>query len=251
MNLPIIFSKSLQTIKSNSPEILTAIGVSGVITTSYLAGKASYEASVIIHDNESVNGPYLDRKERFKERFKETWRLYIPATISGVVTVSCIIGSSKATGRRTTAAVTAYSITEKAFSEYREKVVEELGKGKEQKIRDTLAQDHISQRPPESREVIIAGSGTVLCCELFTHRYFRSDMEKLRKAQNDINIKIVNGLYVTLDEFYDILSLPYTSTSGNLGWDSNKLMELQFSTVLSDSGEPCLAFDYNYTKPLN
>lgn len=249
MNLSRIFHQSLQAIKSNAPEILTALSISGVVTTAYLTGKASYEASVIIHDNESVGGTHGDRKERFKERAKHTWRLYVPAGISGAVTVGCIIASSRGAGKRTAAAVTAYSVTERAFSEYREKVVEQIGKNKEQAIRDEIAQDHILQNP-QVKEIIVTGTGQVLCCELFTHRYFRSDMEQLRKAQNDINAKIVNGYYVSLDQFYDLIGLPYTSTSGNLGWDSNKLMELHFSTVLSEHDEPCLAFDYNYTKPL-
>ncbi len=75
-------------------------------------------------------------------------------------------------------------------------------------------------------------------------------METLRKAQNDINSQVVNQAYVTLEEFYDLVGLPNTSNASNLGWDSDKLMALQFSTVLSEAGEPCLAFDYNYTKPL-
>lgn len=242
MTVSELFTKAVQTIKSNSPEILTALGVSGVITTAYLTGKASYKSYddlIMAPDDMPV-----------KEKAKIVWKNYIPAGISGVVTIGCIIGSSKATGRRTAAAMTAYSVTERAFSEYREKVVEQIGKGKEQKIRDEIAQDIVEKNSPNSREVIIAGTGDVLCCELFTRRYFRSDMEKLRKAQNDINSKIVNGFYVSLEEFYDIIGLSYTSNSGHLGWDSDKLMELKFSTVLTDSGEPCLAFDYNYTKPL-
>lgn len=244
-----ILSKTLQTLKSNSPEILTAFGVAGVVTTSYLTGKAAYKASRIIEEDEQRL--FLEnRKERFKERVRLTWKLYIPASLSGAMTIGCIIGGSRATGKRTAAAVTAYSLTERAFAEYREKVVDEIGKGKEQRIRDELAQSHISSTPPISREVIITGGGNVLCCELYTHRYFRSDMESLRKAQNDLNMMVVNNYYVTLEEFYDLIGLPHTSVSDNLGWDSGRLMELQFSTTLSDAGEPCLAFEYNYLKPL-
>lgn len=246
MSMPIFLSKAIKTLKSNSPEILTALGVSGVVTTSYLTAKATFEAAEVLRGTDVP----ADRKERIKTQVKHVWRLYVPAAASGVVTIGCVIGASRANGRRTTAAVTAYSLTERAFSEYREKVVEQIGKGKEQKIRNEIAQDRITKKPPGSKEVIIAGSGHVLCCELFTHRYFKSDMEALRKAQNDINAKIVNDIYVALDEFYDLIGIPHTSVSDKIGWNSDKLMELQFSTVLSEGGEPCLAFDYNYTKPL-
>lgn len=240
MNLSNLVKQSGQLVKSNIPEILTALGVSGVITTSYLAGKASYK---VARDEDAP--PWMSNKEKIKRH----WKLYIPTAVSGTLTIGCIIGASKATGRRTAAAVTAYSLTERAFSEYREKVVEEIGKGKEQKIRDQIVQDHIYANPV-APGVIVGGSGPVLCCELFTHRYFRSEMEALKRAENEINHKIVHQLYVTLDDFYDILGLAHTTNSGNLGWDSNKLLELKFSTVLSESNEPCIAFEYNYTKPL-
>lgn len=244
MQIKHFLNNVVKALRSNSPEILTALGVSGVVTTSYLVGKASFKASKFVDlDEDGVSSANL------KENVRVVWKLYIPAGISGVLTVGCIIGASKANGARTTAAVTAYSISERAFGEYREKVVEQIGKGKEQKIRDEIVQERISKNP-SNQEIVIVGGGHVLCCELFTHRYFRSDMERLKKAQNDINAKIINERYVTLDELYDLIGLPDTSNSNNLGWDSDKLMALNFSTVISEDGEPCLAFDYNYTKPI-
>lgn len=231
-----------KTIKSNSPELLAALGVAGVATTAYLAAKGGFHSAGIL-ENES---PYLSTKEKVKL----VWKEYIPAGISGVVTIGCIIGSHKLNGNRTAAAIAAYSITEKAFSEYKEKVVEEIGKGKEQKVRDALAQEAIEKTP--SREVVVtAVSGHVLCSELYTGRYFRSDMETLRKTQNDINARVIQQTYVTLSEFYDMVGLSETSNSNRLGWDSDRMMELEFSTVISDTGEPCLAFEYNYVKPLS
>lgn len=247
MNLSQLLSKATKSAKSNSPEILTALAVSGVVTTAYLTVKASFQAAEIFKRKEAM-GRITDAQA--KPYIHAVWKCYIPAGVSGAFTIVCIVGASKSNAKRTAAAVTAYSITERAFSEYKEKVVEQIGKGKEQKIQDELVQDRVNKKPPSAHEVIMVGPGQVLCCELFTHRYFRSDMETLRKAQNELNARIVHDTYVPLDEFYDIISLPYTSNSNKIGWDSDKLMELAFSTVLSEGGEPCLAFDYNYTKPL-
>lgn len=237
-------------LKSNSPAILTTIGVGGVLTTSYLIARASFEASVIIRENEKAEGVIDDPKERLKERTKQVWRLYIPAGIAGAVTIGCIVGSSRISGKRVSAAYAAYSLSDLAFSEYKEKVVEQIGKAKEQGIRDDLAQKKIAANPSGQGQLFMVGSGQVLCCELYTMRYFRSDMETLRRVQNNINMKIHNDIYVTLDEFYDELGLKHTSHSGELGWDSDRMLELEFSTLLSDNNEPCLAFEYNYVKPL-
>jgi hypothetical protein len=231
--------------KAHSPEILMALGISGMVSSVYLTGKASFEAARII-DNGAVNPKAIPNKEKVKL----VWKLYIPAAASGVVGVVCTIGSFKASGNKTAAAVAAYSLTEKAFAEYKEHVVEELGKGKSQKIIDQIAQDRVLANPETSKEVVILPSGHVLCHELFTGRYFRSDMESLRKAENEINAKINHERYVTLDEFYELVGLMSTSNSANLGWDSDRLLSLEFSTVISESGDPCIAFDYSYIKPL-
>jgi len=250
MELNQILGNTEKFLRRNTPTILTALGVAGTVTTAYLAGAASYKAARIIENEESKNGIISDPKERFKHRANLVWQLYIPVGLSGTATVACIIGASGVNARRTAAAAGAYTLTERAFSEYREKVVEQIGENKEQKLRDEVAQDRVLANPPKSSEVIITGSGNVLCCEMYTKRYFESDMETLRKAQNDINAKILQDLYVPLSDFYYQIGLPATTQSTNVGWDSDKLMELKFSTVLTEDGRPCLSFEYNYVKPI-
>lgn len=245
MNLSELITKTTQTIKSNSPEILTALGVSGVVTTSYLVAKASFRAARVIEQSESQGGTHSDPKERFKERTKLVWKLYIPAGLSGAATCACVLGASRAGARRTAAAVTAYTLTERAFSDYKDKVVETIGDHKEQRVRDELAQEKVLKNPEGSNQVLIAGSGKVLCCEGYTGRYFQSTMEDLRRAQNDVNARAIGGLYVTLSYFYDLLNLKHTSISGNVGWDSTRQMELDFHATLTEQGEPCMVFEYN------
>jgi len=236
-------------LRSNSPSILTALGVSGTLSTAYLAGKASYKAAEVIRRAHRTFPAPGERKQRAKENVQLTWTLYIPAAVSGGLTIACIIAANRIGSKRTAALAAAYSLSETALVEYREKVIEKFGERKEQAVRDELAQDKVAGNPP-NREVIISGSSDVLCYELLTGRYFRCDMETLRKAANDINGKILRERYVLLSEFYYLVGLPYTTHSSVLGWDSDRLMELQFSTVLSEDNVPCIAFEYNYTKTL-
>lgn len=109
-----------------------------------------------------------------------------------------------------------------------------------------MAESRVTNTPPGT---IIAGSGTVLCCELYTGRYFQSDMQALAKAVNEINAKLNRHDYATLDDFYYEVGLEFTKVSGHTGWDSSRLLELEFSSILHD-GKPVLAFDYNYVKGL-
>ena len=246
MTTPIFVRNAIKACRSHSPEILTGFGIVGVISTAYLTGKAAYKSAEVLSDTDR----HVDRKERFKHDIKVVWKLYIPATATGVVTIGCIFGSQRVNVRRAAAAAAAYSVAERGFAEYKERIVEKFGEGPEQKIRDKIVQDRVEKKPVGSNEIVMLQTGHVLCCELFTHRYFRSDMETLKKAENEVNQRIFSDLYVMLSEFYDQIGLPHTSHSDYVGWDSGKPLELRFSTVLSETGEPCLAFDYNYTKPV-
>lgn len=219
---------------------MTALGVSGTITTAYLAAQAGMK-----HERIIARTP----KAPWQEDAKLVWKLYIPPAVSAAVTIGCIIGAAKVSARRTAAITAAYSIGEKAFTEYKEKVIEKIGENKERAVRDEIAQERVEKNPPQS--VIVAGSGSVLCFEMYTGRYFTSDMETLRKAQNDINAKLMNNMYATLSDFYYFIDLPYTSYSSDMGWETGRLMELQFSTTMSEDSRPCLAFEYNYLKPLD
>jgi hypothetical protein len=177
-----------------------------------------------------------------------TWELYIPSALAGAGAVACIVGANKLGSRRAAALTAAYSLTDKAFTEYREKVVEQFGTNKEKAVREQLAQDHVTKNPPE-KAVIVSGPANVLCCELYTGRYFSCSVENLRQAQNELNAYLLKHDHATLNGFYDMIGLDHTSNGWDIGWSSEKLMELDFSTVLHKD-TPCITFKYNYTRPL-
>jgi Family of unknown function (DUF6353) len=217
----------------NSPVLLTGVGVIGTIATAVLAGKASFKAARILDE---------ERETELKEDVKQVWTLYLPAIGSGVITVASIVASNRIGTRRAVALAAAYSVSERAFADYREKVVERLGHGKEQAVRDEIAQDRVDRAP--SSQVVI-GTGKVLCFESITGRYFESDMESLRKAQNDLNQMILHHSYATLSDFYELIGLPATVYSMEIGWNTSELCELKFSTCLAEDGRPCISVEYS------
>jgi len=248
MNVHNLLRMAEKVVRSNSPAILTAIGISGTLTTAYLAARASFKAAEVIRVEEDGKPPHFNEQERLKARAKLVWKLYIPAGVTAVATIGCLITATKIGNRKLAASMAAYSLSEKAFVEYKEKVVDQIGSRKEQAVRDEIAQDKVNQNPP-SREVIL-GSGHVLCHEAHTGRYFESDMESLRKAVNDVNAKVLSEMWVTLSDFYYMIGLPRTSESSEFGWADGKLLALMFTTVLTPDSKPCLSFEYNYLKQL-
>lgn len=249
MKLSNLIGSTKHALKSNSTTIFTALGVSGVVTTAYLTARATFKAAEVIIADESRSGTADTAKQRLKERAPQIWKFYIPPAISTVASVGFIIAAQKSGARKTAAAQAAFAVTERAFSEYREKVIEEFGEHKDRAVRDKIAQDRVDRLPENTKELFVTGPGSVLFLELFTGRPFVSDMETVRKAVNELNAKLLRNDYAYLDDFYHILGIPYTSQSGNLGWQSDKLLELSFSTTLFDN-KPCITFDYNYVKDL-
>ena len=224
----------------NSPVILTAVAVTGTLTTAYLTGRATIKAVNVLRFEEPLSVPFTP-----KERIKHCWKFYIPAVTTAGLTIAAIVCANRIGTRRAAALAAAYTISEKAFEEYRSKIVEKLGAKKEQAFRDEIAQDRVTRNPVGAREVIIATGGQVLCYETFTGRYFYSDIETLRKAQNDLNQEILRNLYGSLSDFYDLVGLPHTAVSGEIGWNADNLLELQFSAVLAEDGRPCISVEFS------
>ena len=241
MNPKALIKAAEQVVRSNSPAILAGLGISGVIGTAYLSRQAG-----INHAWDRASGPPTDSKEDWKR----CWKLYIPAAIAGGATIGCIIGAVKIGNRRTAAITAAYSLSEKAFVEYKEKVAEKIGERKAQTVRDEIAQDRVSATAP-GREIVLVGAGPVPCCELHTGRYFHSDMETLKRAQNEINDRILKHDYATLAEFHHLIKISPTDSAGDFGWDQSRgFLDLEITTTLMEETRPCLAFSYNYLKAL-
>lgn len=235
-----LLKRGTKAANDNSPVLLTALGVSGTIATAYLAGKASWRAA-----RQTAEGPVMQSK---REIAKDTWRFYIPAVLTGTGTVVAIIGANRVSSKRAAAAYSVLAVSQQAFSEYKDKVVEVLGEKKEQSIRDQVAQDRVTANPPPN---VIITSGKSIFCELYTGRYFECDIPSLDRAVNEINRQVNNHIYATLDDLYDLLGLPHTQYSAEIGWDSDRLLELKMTTAVTPKQEPCFAFEYNYVKTIH
>lgn len=224
----------------NSPAILTGVATVGVLSTAFLTGRASFQAAEKLRQEEREWGTPLESN---KEKVKLVWKLYIPAAVTGAMTVTCIIGANRIGARRAAALATTITIIERGFEEYREKVVENLGAKKEEKIRADVVQDRVN-REEEKRATVIVGDGNVLCRDDFSGQYFESTVEKIRKAENDINKRILNNSYASLSDFYDLLGIERTGVSDELGWTLERQLDIRFDSALTKDNKPVLSVEF-------
>jgi hypothetical protein len=239
------------------------MGVSGTITTAVLTGRASFKAADVISEetmkkmqkvaadpkNKDKNVDEIEIGLTTEEKVKAVWHLYIPPAVAGVTTITAIIAANRIASGKIAGLVMAQGVSERAFQEYKDKVVEKFGAKEDKKVRDAVAQDRVNDHPVpmNSREVIIAGTGDVLCFDALTGRYFMSSVTEIEKAEIKVNFEIVNHMsYASLSSFYDKIGLPPTAYSDTVGWNLDNRCEVALSTVMSSDGRPCISMDFHF-----
>lgn len=241
MNLSQLTKNARKTLKRHSPEILTGIGVAGMLGTVVMAVRATPKAIMLIDEAECEKHEPLTKAEKVKV----AWKPYIPAAITGVTSIACIVGASSVNVRRNAALATAYTLSETALKEYKDKVVETIGEKKEKTVRDAIAKDKIEKNPVSKNEVIVTEKGTTLCYDAFSGRYFKSDIDKIKRAENEFNRRLLNEDYLSLNEFYYDLGLTGTYIGDRLAWRADRgLVEIEFSSQLAEDGTPCLVLEF-------
>lgn len=226
-----------------SPGILTGIGITGMIGATFMAVKATPKALYLIEAKKEES----EVEELTPvETIKTCWKCYIPATLTTVVSAVCLIGASTVSAKRNAALATAYSISEAALREYQEKVVEVIGEKKEKVVRDAVAKDQIERDPVTKSEVVIIDSNSnTLCYEPLSGRYFKSTIDKIKKAEIKLDRQMIQEMYVSLNDFYWEIGLDETDLGDKMGWNLSKgYMDLSFSSQLADDGTPCAVIVY-------
>ena len=230
-------------ITKHSPEILTGIGIAGMITTTVLAVKATPKAIRLIEEAKEEKGEDLTKAETVKT----CWKAYIPAAAICVASTACLIGASSVSIRRNAMLATAYKLSETAFSEYKEKVVETIGDEKEKIVREKVSEERIKKNPLTKNEIIMTDYGDTQFYETLSGRYFKSDIEQIKKVVNYLNKDMLQDMFgtISLNEFYDELELERIDLGDELGWRVDKgLIEIDFTSKIADNGKPCIVLDY-------
>lgn len=236
-------NKMSKAISDKKPEILTGLGCVGVFGTAGLAIEATPHAMVAMENVKKQD----NKKDKVKVFVRDVVPCYLPTILSGVASVGCILGSHKEMKKRNLVTAGLYAASERTLKTYQDKVIERIGEKKEQEIRDDIAKDKLKKNPMGEGNVIVTGRDAHWVYDSYSGRYFRCDMETLRKAENNINAKVFQEMYATLNDFYyDLPNVDPLRQGDTVGWSGDTgMLELEFSAQLNDNGEPCIVIDYN------
>ena len=264
-NVTKYFKMAKRFVSKRSPEILTGIGIAGMVTTTVLAVKATPKALELIEEEKRAqNRALLDEAEktgndvaaqvsRLKpiETVKVAWKPYIPAMLTGMASIACLIGAQSVSARRHAALYSAYKLSETALTEYKDKVVETIGEKKEKQIKQKIAEDKVDKAIEDIKEnktkVVVSEDGDTWFVDAFSQMPFKSTVNKIDKAINELNRDMV--VYApsgaSLSDFYDKLDLPHTGYSDQVGWTlDDGPIEKDISDAIVKDGKAYIVLDF-------
>lgn len=235
-------------LKRYAPEILTTLSVAGIAATTYLAVKAGYKSGLHVMSEFSARVDNAADDEEVlpmsgKEIVQETWKYYVPTAIVAVATTVAVVGSNRISNNRNLALISAAAISERAFSEYQQKIVETTSKPKERKVRDEIAQDEVNSKSDQLNNLVLAKDGDVMVIEMHTRQVFVSNAEKIHRAENDANREALHDGYISLNVFLDFLGLPQSDAGEVVGWNNRNPLEVVIGGAAHDE-KPVLTIDY-------
>lgn len=237
--LEIVKSVKLSASK-HSPEILMGLGIVGMISTTVLAVKATPKAIKLIEEKKNESPTELSTFEKAET----TWKCYIPAVVTGAVSIACLIGANSENAKRNAALVAAYKLSEATLNEYKDKVIEVIGEKKEKKVREAINDDKLTKNPVGS-EIIIANGGNSRFYDVMGQRRFMTDIETIRKITNDLNLRMRDEMSVSLNDFYSEVGLSHIPIGDIIGWKiDNGYIEPEFDSRIDSDGVPCIVVDF-------
>jgi hypothetical protein len=220
-------------LRRNSSTILTGLGVAGSLGSTILAIKATPQAQSKLEQaylNKNVDRSW-DEAEALTplEMVKAVWIDYTPALMLQVVTIGCIVGSQSINLRKQAAVISVATGAETMLREYQEHVAAEAP-NVDRKVRDTIAAKRVEENPVSKGEVL--------------GRYFQSTMQKIDKAVNDINFRILNQEGASLNEFYSEIGLPQIPPGEDIGWSPESPLEIDKSTHITDDDRAAVVITF-------
>lgn len=230
--------------QKNSPTLLFAGGVVGVVGAAVLACRATlkveahlektkidiFQAHEVLAANTHPNAEAEHKKDLVYIYVDSTVRLcklYAPAILLGGASIAALMGSHNILNKRNAALTAAYASLEKAWESYRKRVVDEFGEEKERElyydIRPCEIEDEVTGKKTVAKKSL--GGGSIYA------RFFSPEtsptnwspvpeynMLFLKCQQNYANDRLKSKGHVFLNEIYDALGLERSKEGAVVGW---------------------------------
>ena len=231
----------------NGMNILTGLGVVGVATTAVLAAKATPKALELLGEKDEYKQEVYGEPLTKFEKVLAMAPAYIPAVLTGLATVSCIVGMNRVSYTKQASLISAYTYLNSSYEEYRRKVKEVFGEEGEAKVRAELG------REIELYEKYGSLHEPRLFYDEISNRYFEMSMYEMKEAEYNMN-RMFNFLgALKLNEAYEFFNLGPTEYGESVGWAALRdwevigysWIEATFDEITTHDGLQAFAIRFN------
>ena len=239
-------------VEKHSPEILMGVGVVGVVTAGVMACRATMKLNDILDEavetREKIkevaeNPQYEDRysdedaKKDLTVNYVQTGvkvaKLYAPSVVVGTASIACLVGSHGILRKRNAALSAAYVTVDKAFKEYKQRVIDRVGEEVEKEIRYGIKAEEVVETftDEEGNETTVTEKVNAMNPNLYSDyaRFFdagsvcwQNDPEYnlmfLKAQQQYANDLLRSRGRLFLNEVYEMLGLETSKAGQIVGW---------------------------------
>lgn len=221
-------------VSKNASDLLLFGGIGCILGGGALAIRQTPKAVKLLEEN---------KKKDNLEKIKEVAPLFVPTVGLVGVGIVQIVCARNITKNKLAAMTTAYTISDKAYKTYRDKVKEIVEPEKYENIQREVARETVD-RNPANKECINVSGNKVLIYDSSADRYFEGTLNEIEKAVNILNKRMRNDMVISLNEFYTEIGLNCTKTGEYLGWNIDKdEIEINTSSDISEDGRPYMILE--------
>lgn len=226
--------------KTHSPSVLFGLGIAGTLTSTVLACRATLKleevlataqsdltiANTMKHDDYSENDRKKDVAIIYTRSVVSVGRLYGPAILVGAASIGSLWGSHNILTKRNAALMSAYAAVDKAFKEYRARVVEKYGENVDRTLRYDTETIRVQNEETGKKETItrVGPGGASMYARFFDEHCgpWSKDPEVnllwVKCQQNYANDLLKARGHVFLNDVYRMFDLPDTEAGSVVGW---------------------------------
>lgn len=230
-------------VRKFSPQIMTGVGVVGVVASAVMASKATLKLEEVVdqtseglaearhkladESNDYTTSNYnKDVANVYFHRSVDILKLYGPAVTVGTASILCIVGGQGIMTKRNAALAATIKAGEQTFSEYRKRVQELIGEDEEKKVRYGVKEETIKNEETGKEETIITVDPTAV--SKYAKFFDETNQNWVKNAdynrtflinqQNFCNDILNARGHLFLNEVYDRLGIEHTKEGAVMGW---------------------------------
>lgn len=249
------FGKAGLKIKKHNHEILIVAGIVGTVASTIMACKATTKLSVILEESKKdiENIHKCEADETLAEKYSKDdakkdlaivyaqtgiklAKLYAPSAVLGVLSITSIVASHNILKKRNVALAAAYTTVDKAFKEYRNRVIERFGNEVDKELRYNIKskkfEDVVVDSENGKEKKVKATVNVASPTENDYSRFFDEtclnyennndyNLMYLRSQQALANDRLKADGFLFLSDVYDALGIKRTKMSQTVGWIYN------------------------------